>query len=144
MHIHAQTKVDQMTMWLKKQRGHDQHAAITTTITTSITTWSPRWDLDACGSGHRLGRAGRGVDCRPVARHSRTPSTPLQSPRGGPRRQPCPSRSHDGAAVTTELLDLGARPGTTSRVSCSPRQLCELQKIATPAKWQMSSCWYLQ
>ena len=57
MHIHAQTKVDQMTMWLKKPRGHDQHAAITTTITTSITTSRPRWDLGACGSGRRLGRA---------------------------------------------------------------------------------------
>ena len=40
MHIHAQTKVDQMTMWLKKQRGHDQHAAITISITNSITTLS--------------------------------------------------------------------------------------------------------
>ena len=38
-------------MWLKKQRGHDQHAAITTTIITSITTSSPLWDLGACGSG---------------------------------------------------------------------------------------------
>ena len=38
MHVHAQTKVDQVTMWLKKPSGHDQHAAITTTITTSITT----------------------------------------------------------------------------------------------------------
>ena len=54
MHINAQTKVDQMTMWLKKQRGHDQHAAITTTITTSITTSSPRSDLGVCGSGRKL------------------------------------------------------------------------------------------
>ena len=51
MHIHAQTKVDQMTIWLKKKRGHDQHAAITTTITTSITTSSPRLDLGVCGFG---------------------------------------------------------------------------------------------
>ena len=112
-------------MWLKKQRGHDQHAAITTIITTSLTTSSPRLDLGVCGSGRGLGRAGGGIDCRPVARHSKTPSTPLQSPRGGPGREPCPSHSDDGAAVTTELLDLGARPGTTSRVSCPPRQLCE-------------------
>ena len=54
MHINAQTKVDRMTMWLKKQRGQDQHAAITTTITTSITTSSPWLDLDACSSGRRL------------------------------------------------------------------------------------------
>ena len=38
MHINAQIKVDRMTMWLKKQRGHDQHAAITISITNSITT----------------------------------------------------------------------------------------------------------
>ena len=57
MHIHAQTKVDQMTMWLKKQRGRDQHAAITITITTSITTSSPQLDLGACGSVRGLGRA---------------------------------------------------------------------------------------
>ena len=46
MHINAQTKLDQMTMWLKKQRGHTQHAASTTTITTYITTSSPRLDLE--------------------------------------------------------------------------------------------------
>ena len=57
MHIHAQTIADQMTMRLSKHRGHDQHVAITTTITTSITTSTPRWDLGACGSGRRLGRA---------------------------------------------------------------------------------------
>ena len=51
MHINAQTEVDQMTIWLKKQRGHDQHAAITTTITTSIPTSSPRLDLGVYGSG---------------------------------------------------------------------------------------------
>ena len=55
MHIHAQTKVDQMTTRFKKQRGHDQHAAITNTITTFITTSSPRLDLGVCGSGRGLG-----------------------------------------------------------------------------------------
>ena len=75
-----------MTMWLKKQRGHDQHAAITTIITTSITTSSvgyhggsgrdpsrvdkggsaradsrrPMLDEGLCGSGRGLGRVGGG------------------------------------------------------------------------------------
>ena len=57
MHIHAQTKVHLMTMWLKKQRGHDQHAAITTTITTSITTSSVAYHG---GPGRDPGRVGKG------------------------------------------------------------------------------------
>ena len=70
MHIHAQTKVDQMTMWLKKQRGHDQHAAITTTITSSIASSSPRFDLGACGSGRKLGRVGGEAIWKGVGNHS--------------------------------------------------------------------------
>ncbi len=77
--------------WLKKQRGHEQHAAITTTTTTSITTSSPRWDLGACGSGRKLGRAGGGVDCTNDALLQETQHT-LQRPRDGPGREPCPLR----------------------------------------------------
>ena len=44
-------------MWPRKQSGHDQHAAITNSYTTSITTSSPQFDLGACGSGRGLARA---------------------------------------------------------------------------------------
>ena len=60
MHLNAQTVVDQVTMQLREHRGHDQHAAITTAITSSITTSNPRLDLGVCGAGRGLGRVGRG------------------------------------------------------------------------------------
>ena len=36
-------------MWLRKQSGHDQHAAITTTITISITTSNRQWTWEYVG-----------------------------------------------------------------------------------------------
>ena len=44
MHLNAQSAVDQLKKWIMERSGHDQHAAITTSITNSITT------LSRCGT----------------------------------------------------------------------------------------------
>ena len=64
MHIHAQTVVDQMGRRFKTQRGHDKHAAITPTITTSITTSS-----SIAGVWESVARSIAGRSCA-VAEHS--------------------------------------------------------------------------
>ena len=58
MLTHAQTIVDQKTVRFSKHSGHDQHADISTTITTSIATSSVSY---YGGSGRGPGCVGRRV-----------------------------------------------------------------------------------